>query len=167
MNKIARFFIYVFICLITLFAVLPSCLVQNPNKITNIVDTVKESPQANKVEVDTEYYSMVEKPASFQNGDLVSFCSTFLKKNTKYPIPALKKKQQGTVIIQFGVDCFGSLKIFSVLKSSGVKILDDEALRVLKLSPKWSPAKLGNKLVGQIFMLQIKFNARTRSVEIK
>lgn len=116
--------------------------------------------------VDTEYYSTVEKTAMFQNGDVNSFIS-YLKKNTKYPVAALKKKQQGTAFIQFGVDCYGAVKIFSIMKSSGFKLLDDEAKRSIGSSPKWVPAKIGNKSVGQLIVLQVKFNAKTRMVEIK
>jgi TonB family protein len=115
--------------------------------------------------VDTEYYSIVEKTAKFQNGDVNTYI-TYLKKNTKYPIYSLRRRQQGTVIIQFGVDCFGTVKIFSVLKSSGFKVLDDEAKRSIGSSPKWTPAKIGNKSVGQLMVLQVHFNAKTRMVEI-
>jgi|WetSurMetagenome_2_1015567.scaffolds.fasta_scaffold428893_2 TonB family protein len=116
--------------------------------------------------VDTEYYSMVEKEALFQNGNINTFM-TYLKKNTRYPALAQKKKQQGTAAVQFGVDCYGAVKIFALLKSSGSKILDDEAVRAIKASPKWTPAKVKDKSVGQLFILQIKFNLKTRRVEVK
>jgi len=116
--------------------------------------------------VDTEYYSTVEKEAGFQNGNIKTFAS-YLKKNTKYPAAALKKNQQGTVVIQFGIDCYGSIKVFSTLKSSGFKLLDNEALRAINSSPKWNPAKIKDKSVGQLFILHVKFNLKTRSIEIK
>ena len=166
MNKIVRITFYSFILGIVVFLFLPACLVQKPNAKES-VDTVKKIEQPAKVEVDTEFYSMVEKPALFQNGDFNTFRTTFLKTNIKYPINALKKKQQGTVIVSCGIDCFGSLKVFTILKSSGVKVLDNEAIRVLKLSPKWTPASADKKLVGQMCTFQIKFNAKTRSVELK
>jgi protein TonB len=120
-----------------------------------------------KAAVDTEYYPVVETPAAFQKGDVQTFITTYLKKNIKYPPAALKKKQQGTAYVQFGIDCYGNVKVFSVMKSSGSKTLDNEAVRAIKSSPKWSPAKIKDMSVGQLFILQIKFNAVTRKIEIK
>jgi TonB family protein len=142
-----------------------SCSIKKAAKTDTSADSLYISNN-NVATVDTEYYSVVEKVASFQNGDINTFM-LYLKKNTRYPLNALKKKQQGTTVVQFGVDCYGSLKIFSVLKSSGIKILDDEAKRAINSSPKWVPAKIKNKSVGQLFMIQVKFNAKTKAIEIK
>lgn len=142
-----------------------SCMLHK--KATTLpIDSSKVEKQTNIATVDTEYYSIVEKPAQFQSPDFNVF-RMFLKKSTNYPYAALKKKQQGTVVIQFGVSCYGETKFFSILKSSGVKMLDDEAVRALKALPKWEPAKMGNKSVGQIFVIQVKFDAKKRSVTIK
>lgn len=116
-------------------------------------------------EVDTEYYAKVEQLAKYPNGDFNAF-KLYLKKNIKYPAQALKKLQQGTTAMQFGVDCYGSIKFTYVLKSSGSKLLDNEVIRALKASPKWTPAKIGNKSVGQLFVIQVTFKAKTRSIDI-
>jgi periplasmic protein TonB len=158
-NTATALIVLVFIILITS----QSCLVKKSTTVEQ-VDSSLVVPA--KAQVDTEYYSTVETQASFQNGDINTFI-TYLKKNTKYPATALKKKQQGTTAVQFGVDCYGSVKVFAVLKSSGFKVLDNEAVRAIKSSPKWSPAKIKEVSVGQLFLLQIKFNAKTRKVEIK
>ena len=122
--------------------------------------------QAQIALVDTEYFLVVEKMPEFQGGDINTFIS-YLKQNIKYPQAALNKKKQGMVAIQFGVDCYGSVQVFSVLKSSGTKLLDNEAKRAIKASPKWKPARLDNKSVGKLYVLQIKFNYATKKVEIK
>lgn len=129
---------------------------------------VKESAPAQPITpaVDTEYYARVEIPAQFNGSDMNAFYA-YLKKNIKYPVSALKKKQHGLTVVQFGVDWNGNVQVFSILKSSGFKILDDEVVRVLKTSPPWTPAKMKETKVGQLLMVQVKFNARTRSVEIK
>ncbi len=151
------FKIYILILIVTFIV---ACSI---HKEVTSVNT--EPAEAAVSAVDTEYYAMVEKPAVFNNGDIRTFM-TYLKKSTKYPASALKKKQQGTAIVQFGIDWNGKLNVFSVLKSSGVKVLDNEAVRALKASPAWSPAKIKTQSVGQLFTLQIKFNAKTKSVEI-
>ena len=141
-----------------------SCSVKKNVTEANTADTLKPVV-TNEPAVDTEYYAMVEKQAMFQNGDVNKYIS-YLKRNIRYPVYALRHREQGTVIIQFGVDCYGAVKIFSTMKSSGYKILDNEARRIIASSPKWTPAKSGNKSVGQLLVLQIKFDARTRRVEI-
>ncbi len=69
--------------------------------------------------------------------------------------------------VQFGVNWDGKVEVFSVLKSSGYKLLDEEVVRAIKTSPAWEPAKIQNKRVGQLFMVQVSFNARTRKIDIR
>jgi TonB family protein len=156
-------FILVVTCVIGLLIITTSCslLKKAPAPVENVTPKIEATAT-----VDTEYYSMVEKEALFQNGNINTFM-VYLKKNTRYPALAQKKKQQGTTAVQFGVDCYGAVKIFAILKSSGSKTLDDEAVRAIKASPKWTPAKVKEKSVGQLFILQIKFNLKTRRVEVK
>ncbi|HEY9123968.1 MAG TPA: energy transducer TonB [Bacteroidales bacterium] len=149
------------VIIFTIVLLYPSCKVQQP---VQTQDTVKIEPAV--AVPDTEYYAMVETPAKFNGGDIKSFIA-YLTKNIKYPAVALKKRQQGTVAIQFGVDCYGKVHVFSVLKSSGVAVLDKEASMAINASPAWTPALDKGRPVGQLFLLQIKFNAKTRKVEIK
>ena len=63
---------------------------------------------------------------------------------------------QGRVYIQFVVEKDGSISQINLVK--GVhKILDKEALRVVKGMPKWSPGKQRGKAVSVRFTLPIKF----------
>ncbi len=153
-------FLKIFIICLFLFGFLLACNVQK--KVVNEPAPAEPVTPA----VDTEYYARVEVPAQFNGADINAFYA-YLKKNIKYPAAALKKKQQGLTVVQFGVDWNGNVQVFSVLKSSGFKILDDEVVRVLKSSPPWTPAKMKETKVGQLLMVQVKFNARTRSIEIK
>ena len=165
MMKVCKYLSCVSIPIVVILLGSTSCGVKKITSTENI-----EQTQLNKstlpADIDTEFYDVVEKPAIFQNGDIKTFF-VYLKKNTKYPLQALKKNQQGSAVVQFGIDCYGSLKVFSLLKSSGIKLLDNEVLRAIKSSPKWTPAKLTGKSVGQLYMAQIKFSAKTKSIEIK
>ncbi|MCX7987267.1 MAG: energy transducer TonB [Bacteroidales bacterium] len=116
--------------------------------------------------VDTEYYATVEIPARFQGNDVNSFLA-YLKKNIKYPTNALRKGQQGLVVVQFGVNWDGRVEVFSVLKSSGSKLLDQEVIRAIQTSPNWEPAQNQKKRVGQLLMVQVNFHARTRKIDVK
>jgi protein TonB len=61
----------------------------------------------------------------------------FLKSNIHYPLTALNNKVAGMAIIRFIVEMDGSLSNIKLLKDPG-EGLGAEALRVIKLSPKWS-----------------------------
>jgi TonB family protein len=68
----------------------------------------------------------------------ISAFSRFLSRNINYPEDARRQNIEGTVILSFVVEKDGSLTDVKVSKSVAA-ILDDEAVRVLKDSPKWLP----------------------------
>jgi TonB family protein len=105
---------------------------------------------------DTTVQLVVEKNAKFQNGDILKF-RTFVMSMIRMPLEAMINKYQGKSIIKFTVDWDGQVKDVSVLKSSGYKILDNEAVRVIKKSPVWTSAKVNNICVPQQFFLPIEF----------
>lgn len=148
--------------IIATFIWLPACILTRPG-----VSTEKEkTEQQAESTIDTEYYATVETPARFQGHDVNAFLA-YLKKNIKYPPAALRKRQQGTVAVQFGVNWEGKVEVFSVLKSSGYKLLDDEVVRAIGTSPVWEPAQNQKKRVGQLFLVQVSFQARTRKIDVK
>ena len=80
----------------------------------------------------------------------------YLSKYTKYPEMAKENAIQGRVYVQFIVGRDGVIRDINIIK--GVhKILDREALRVVKGMPKWSPGKQRGKAVSVRFTLPIKF----------
>lgn len=62
----------------------------------------------------------------------------WLTKNLKYPPAAQQQKTEGQVVVTFIVNRDGSLSNIRVAKSAGA-LLDQEALRVARLMPKWKP----------------------------
>ncbi|MRX47760.1 M56 family metallopeptidase [Pedobacter puniceum] len=81
----------------------------------------------------------------------------FLMKNLQYPIEAKEKKIEGRVIVNFIVEKDGSLSDIKILRGVS-KELDEEALRVIKLSPNWEPGQQNGKVVRVNFALPISFN---------
>lgn len=63
---------------------------------------------------------------------------SYLGKNLRYPAQARKDKISGKVMLSFFVEEDGSLSNMNVLKGLS-KETDEEALRVMKSSPKWNP----------------------------
>lgn len=81
----------------------------------------------------------------------------FIKDNMKYPPEAKAQGIEGTVIIQFVVTASGKLDNFKIVR--GVNpLLDEEALRVLKLSADWTPGKQGGKPVAVYYTLPFRFS---------
>lgn len=69
----------------------------------------------------------------------------FLNSHLAYPNKAVRKKIEGTVLLQFIVDKEGNLSNLYVL--SGDSVLAEAALKAMSKSPKWIPATLNGKPV--------------------
>lgn len=80
----------------------------------------------------------------------------FISANTKYPDAAKKLGIQGNVIVQFVVTKLGKIENIKVVRGVGSGC-DEEAIRVLKLSPDWIPGKQGGKPVNVMFTLPFVF----------
>lgn len=81
----------------------------------------------------------------------------YLSTNVKYPVEAQKKGVSGRVIIQFVVMEDGTLGQEKVVR--GVDpLLDEEALRVVKAMPKWTPGVADGKTVKVRFTIPVMFS---------
>ncbi|PLX13510.1 MAG: hypothetical protein C0597_11620 [Marinilabiliales bacterium] len=80
----------------------------------------------------------------------------FIQKNVKYPKAAQEKGAEGKVFVKFTVGSDGEVKDIKVLRGVD-EYLDQEALRVVKSSPKWTPAIKDNKAVAVQFTFPITF----------
>lgn len=70
----------------------------------------------------------------------------FIQKNLNYPPMEREKNHMGKSIVQFVVDTSGLVSEAKIIKSSGYEALDNEAIRVINLMPKWEPGyDKGNK----------------------
>ena len=99
-------------------------------------------------------YDVVEENPEF-NGGMVKLYE-YLEKNIQYPEMAKENGIQGRVYVQFVVLKDGTIRDVKVVKSVH-KTLDNEAKRVVKTMPKWTPGKQRGKAVNARFTLPIKF----------
>jgi protein TonB len=81
----------------------------------------------------------------------------FLSNGIKYPLNARKNKIHGRVDISFIVETDGSLTDIKVSRSVSPD-LDDEALRLIKSSPKWKPGVKNGKLIPVKYSVPINFS---------
>jgi len=78
----------------------------------------------------------------------------FIGQNFKIPAEFDKLKIDGKIFMEFMIEKDGSLSEFKVVKDLGYG-LGDEAIRVLKLSPKWIPASENGEAVRVMYTLPI------------
>lgn len=75
----------------------------------------------------------------------------FIQRNLRYPDAAQENQVQGKVYISFVVEKDGSITDVTVMRGIGYGC-DEEALRVIKKSPRWKPGMQNNKPV------RVKYN---------
>lgn len=83
----------------------------------------------------------------------------YLKENIVYPKIAIETNISGKVIISFVIETDGSLSNINIARSASPS-LDEEALRVVKMMPKWKPGKQRQKTVRVSYNLPVDFILR-------
>ena len=86
----------------------------------------------------------------------------FLQHTIRYPVVAKEAGVQGQVFVSFNVERDGSLTNVYVAKGAGSG-LDEEAMRVIKLSSKWNPGIQGGIPVRRQYTIPISFSLQTES----
>lgn len=114
---------------------------------------VPEVVEEEEVE-EQQIFQVVEEMPEFPGG--MAECLKFLAKNIKYPTIAQENGVQGRVIVQFVVNQDGSIVDPLVVRSVD-PYLDKEALRVIKMMPKWKPGKQRGKAVRVKYTVPVTF----------
>lgn len=109
------------------------------------------------VEPFVKEFLVVEEQASFPGGN--EAWMKYLVKNFKYPKVAKRMGIEGRVFLSFYVDVEGNLSNIEVLRGIGGGC-DQEAIRVLKKSPKWNPGKQRGIAVKSPMTLFITFRLK-------
>ncbi|MBQ3742804.1 MAG: TonB family protein [Bacteroidales bacterium] len=100
-------------------------------------------------------YSLLETKPRFQDGDVRQF-SRWVNENLKYPPEAVKDSLQGRVTLQFTIEKDGSVTDVHVLRGCA-PVLDEEAVRVVSQSPKWTPGSINGEPVRVVFNFPVVF----------
>ncbi|MBQ6667987.1 MAG: energy transducer TonB [Bacteroidales bacterium] len=109
-----------------------------------IVEEVKEEP----------IFTVVEKEPAFPGGYEALY--EFIGKNTVYPPRAKEAGIEGTVMVEFVVEPNGKLSHVTAIRKVA-PALDEEAVRVVKMLPAWSPGEQRGKPVRSRFRIPINF----------
>ncbi|MEA1886381.1 MAG: energy transducer TonB [Bacteroidota bacterium] len=106
-------------------------------------------------EEEEQIFVVVEDMPTFRGGDVDKF-RQWVQQRIKYPQIAAENGIQGKVFLMFVVEPDGSVSNVSVLR--GVDpALDNEAVRVVESSPKWSPGKQRGAPVRVRFSITVNF----------
>jgi len=119
-------------------------------KITNAPVPKADTPRTDKNMV----FTSVEQVPGFPGG--ITAFGQFLAKNLRYPADSRKKGIQGRVIITFVVEKDGSITDVRIARGIAADI-DQEAIRVLELSPKWVPGIQNGYPVRVAYTVPISF----------
>jgi protein TonB len=103
---------------------------------------------------DKLHYEVIDELPQFPGGQQALM--TYLSANIQYPFWAQRYNMQGQVTIQFIVNADGSLTNCRIIKGAGV-YLDNEALRVVRSMPKWTPAKKKGKSIRSRCVIPVVF----------
>ena len=80
----------------------------------------------------------------------------FLMRNIRYPQEARERRQKGMVYVSFMVNEDGSISDIRI--EQGVcQSIDDEAMRIVSLMPKWVPGRENGVPKAMRFYLPVNF----------
>ena len=102
-------------------------------------------------------YDVVEQMPCFHGG--YGRMLEFIEKNLRYPKALEETCVQGRVIVAFVVERSGKLSNVKVVKSVH-PALDKEALRIVKLMPKWIPGRQNGITVRVKYIIPIRFSVK-------
>ncbi|WP_183566827.1 energy transducer TonB [Mucilaginibacter sp. SP1R1] len=127
----------------------------DPNADIRIDEPVGNSDIKQVVEADpNQIFTSVEQVPEFPGG-LDKF-GAYLGRAIRYPAVARENGTQGRVIVTFVVEKDGSLTDIKVTRGIGSGC-DEEAVRVLKASPKWKPGIQNGRPVRVQYSVPISF----------
>ncbi len=115
------------------------------------VDTVYDEPRNS----DEEIYVFADEFPTFPGGEKAVY--DFIEKNLHYPDSACEADIEGSVVVQFVIEKDGTIGRVLVIRDIGGGC-GKEAARVVKMMPKWNPAKNNGKPVRFEFSLPVKFS---------
>ena len=121
---------------------------------TNLVETASVAVK-DTLTPDESVFEVVEQMPEFPDGGMAGLMEYF-KKNLRYPEEAKKAGTQGRVVVQFLINKNGAISDASVLRSVD-RLLDAEAVRLVRSMPKWKPGMQKGKAVTVKYTVPVLF----------
>ena len=128
-----------------------------PKIVKDISDPEKTTPPPSKISIEDEpVFFIVEDMPKFQGKSVEAF-RVWITENIRYPESAVKDSIAGRVYVYFVVNSDGHVDRVNVARGVNPD-LDQEAVRVVKSSPKWTPGKQRGNAVNVAYTIPIIFS---------
>ncbi|MGB1003998.1 MAG: energy transducer TonB [Salibacteraceae bacterium] len=122
------------------------------------------SPDTTSTAPNDAIFVITETQPRFPGGEAEMY--KFLGQNMKYPPKARDKNVQGRVYISFVVEKDGSISDVKCIRGIGGGC-DEEAIRVVKSMPIWTPGEQDGKIVRVRYNLPIVFKLQGTGTKSK
>ena len=119
-----------------------------------IVASMAVQAQTTNTAPDDSIYTVVEQAPQYPDGQEALL--KYLAENIKYPDLARQNNIQGTVFVNFVVEPNGSISNVMILRGIGGGC-DEEAMRVVKNMPDWTPGYNDGRAVRVRYNIPIRF----------
>ena len=119
-----------------------------PKSMVVRTDTISE---------DVIFGDVPEQAASFPGGH--NALREFIDNNLRYPDILDTSSVQGRVVVRFVIEKDGTVTNPKVVKSID-PVLDQEALRIVSIMPKWIPAKMNGKAIRTTYTVPVNFRLK-------
>lgn len=106
---------------------------------------------------DTAYYEAADRMPTFPGGSAAM--DKFFSHNLKYPQDARDKGVSGTVEVEVIIGKLGDIEKIGIKKSVHPSI-DNEAIRLVKSLPKWTPGFYKDDLLSKYEKIQVSFDLK-------
>lgn len=140
-------------------------VVEDDVEVEESIEIDVETDQSEEIEVyipppqeetidEQEIFTVVESMPEFPGGQQAMM--EYIARNIRYPAMARESGIQGRVFVNFVVERDGSVTNVRVLRGIGGGC-DEEAIRVVKAMPKWTPGRQRGQAVRVSFNLPVRF----------
>ena len=131
----------------------------NQDEISRIGEDVREKVRRNIEKVYAA--SECDVRPQFFHSDEKHFLESWVYKYLKYPREAIERNIKGQVLVSFIVERDGT--VTDVCVERGVdELLDDEAVRVVSVSPKWIPGQIKGEKVRTRIVIPVEFRLSSK-----
>lgn len=119
--------------------------------------TIPQDSITNQTDKEDVLMGIVEQQPAFRGGETALM--EFIKNNLRFPEELQETYRQERVILSFNIEKDGSITDIEVMRSPH-EAMSNEAIRVVKLMPKWQPGKLRGKATRTKYVLPISFRLK-------
>ena len=143
-----------FLLVFPAMAILVMCFVFSCKQNETKPDSVEAQDLKSAQIEDQQVFMVVEKMPQFAGGEIA--LQKYLYANIQYPELARKEGIQGRVYVTYVVETDGSITDVRILRGIGGGC-DEEAIKVVKNMPKWTPGTQRGQAVRVQFNFPIRF----------